>query len=319
MGIEGIFQTQDGGQSWSQYEIENSTHLEELSFADENKGAAITIAGSVFLTSDGGVSWVQGSPVAFSTFWATDIEFVNDSVAYITETAGDIFKTTNGGELWNQIKAGQGGDLFGDLLQGVSFFDENTGIVGGSNSFSTSDGGLNWNEVSTYLASSDVQFVNSQLCFSVGLSGKIFKSLDTGQSWTEQESKTDATLNSVFFSDENLGIAVGDDGIIVRTENGGVTSVNSEDKVPAEFNLAQNYPNPFNPSTTISYSIPKQSKVSLKIYDMLGSEIAELVNEEKAVGSYEVNFDASNLSSGIYFYTLKTNNSVLTKKMTLIK
>jgi|GEM_PF-149723 len=89
--------------------------------------------------------------------------------------------------------------------------------------------------------------------------------------------------------------------------------------VPQKFNLFQNYPNPFNPSTKISYSLPKESFVTLKVYDVLGNEIAILVNEKKSVGNYEVNFDATKLSSGIYYYKLTAGNFSQVKKMILIK
>ncbi len=85
------------------------------------------------------------------------------------------------------------------------------------------------------------------------------------------------------------------------------------------FNLRQNYPNPFNPNTTIKYSIPSRSFVQLKIFDVLGNEIATLVNEEKVSGSYAVNFNASNLPSGAYFYSLNAGNFTQTKKMILMK
>jgi hypothetical protein len=88
---------------------------------------------------------------------------------------------------------------------------------------------------------------------------------------------------------------------------------------PNNFSLSQNYPNPFNPNTKISWQLPISSIVTLKVYDVLGNEIAILVNEHKLAGSYEVNFDASNLSSGIYFYQIKTGSFIQTKKMTLIK
>ncbi|GJQ63850.1 MAG: hypothetical protein SCALA702_29030 [Melioribacteraceae bacterium] len=98
----------------------------------------------------------------------------------------------------------------------------------------------------------------------------------------------------------------------------GVEEVSSE--IPADFNLAQNYPNPFNPATVISFSLPEASNISLKVYDVLGSEVANLVNNmEKPAGQYEVEFNASHLSSGIYFYTLNTGDFVQTKKMMLIK
>ena len=83
--------------------------------------------------------------------------------------------------------------------------------------------------------------------------------------------------------------------------------------------MIQNYLNPFNPSTTINYSIPELSFVTVNIYDVLGSEIATLVNEEKPTGIYEVEFDASNLPSGIYIYTLSTGEFTQSKKMLLLK
>lgn len=106
-------------------------------------------------------------------------------------------------------------------------------------------------------------------------------------------------------------------------------SVDQQNITPVEFNLIQNYPNPFNPTTIIGFWIADFGFVSLKVYDMLGNEIAALVNEEKPVGSYEVEFDASNLTSGVYFYQLlvsalqgkdgKAGNYIETKKMVLIK
>lgn len=86
-----------------------------------------------------------------------------------------------------------------------------------------------------------------------------------------------------------------------------------------DFYLAQNYPNPFNPTTTINFSIPEQSLVTLKIYNALGEEVKTLVNELKSVGNYEIKFDASKLSSGIYFYRLKADNYIETKKMLMLK
>jgi hypothetical protein len=111
-----------------------------------------------------------------------------------------------------------------------------------------------------------------------------------------------------------------------------VTDVKEEEQIPSEFSLAQNYPNPFNPSTKIRYSIPSvtfssssraESRdgglVTLKVYDILGNEVATLVNEEKPAGSYEVEFNASQLSSGIYFYKLSAGTFTETKKMTVLK
>ncbi|MCW8810296.1 MAG: T9SS type A sorting domain-containing protein, partial [Ignavibacteriaceae bacterium] len=87
----------------------------------------------------------------------------------------------------------------------------------------------------------------------------------------------------------------------------------------SKFELYQNYPNPFNPSTIIKYSIPELKFITIKVFDVLGNEIAELVNEVKPAGEYEVEFNAKALTSGIYFYQLKVGNHLETKKMLYLK
>jgi len=101
-------------------------------------------------------------------------------------------------------------------------------------------------------------------------------------------------------------------GVILEVEN-------HEKNIPSEFHLLQNYPNPFNPATTISYSLPTTSFVTLKVYDVIGNEIATLVNEEKSRGIYKIEFNASNITSGIYFYRITTNEFTQTKKMIILK
>jgi len=98
-----------------------------------------------------------------------------------------------------------------------------------------------------------------------------------------------------------------------------ITSVGNKYELPTHFILYQNYPNPFNPSTRIKYSISKRSFVTLNIYDILGKEIATLVDEEKPVGNYEVEFKGNNLSSGVYFYKMQAGSFIDTKKFILIK
>lgn len=95
--------------------------------------------------------------------------------------------------------------------------------------------------------------------------------------------------------------------------------VQQESEIPENFLLKQNYPNPFNPSTVISWQLPVSSQVTIKIYDVIGNEVAVLVNEEKPAGSYEVNFDAGGLTSGIYFCRIYAGSFVETKKMILMK
>ena len=89
--------------------------------------------------------------------------------------------------------------------------------------------------------------------------------------------------------------------------------------IPEKFTLYQNYPNPFNPATTIKYSIPKASFVTLKVYDILGREINTLVNKEQKVGVYKIQFNSNKLSSGVYFYKITAGNFVNTKKFIILK
>lgn len=92
-----------------------------------------------------------------------------------------------------------------------------------------------------------------------------------------------------------------------------------EDMLPLTYKLEQNYPNPFNPSTVIKFSVPERSSVVMKIYDILGSEVATLVDQEMDAGWYRVDFNASGYSTGVYIYRMKAGNYISTKKMLLIK
>ena len=98
-----------------------------------------------------------------------------------------------------------------------------------------------------------------------------------------------------------------------------ISIIDNNSIVANNYTLSQNYPNPFNPSTIISYTLPEDSKVQIKIFDILGHEVAILTNEIKPAGYYEITFDASKLVSGIYFYTLRANSHSITKKMILAK
>jgi hypothetical protein len=104
------------------------------------------------------------------------------------------------------------------------------------------------------------------------------------------------------------------------TDSSKISGINSFKKVGLKsFTLYQNYPNPFNPSTVIRYELPENSNVTLTVFDVIGNEVATLVNEPKPAGSYEVNFNGRNLSSGVYYYRLKAGSFIETKKFVLIK
>lgn len=96
-------------------------------------------------------------------------------------------------------------------------------------------------------------------------------------------------------------------------------AVEDQNLIPSDFSLSQNYPNPFNPITTIQYSVSKTSKIQINVFDVLGRQVAELVNGEKSPGTYSIQFNGSDFSSGIYLYTLKSKAFSVTKKMLLLK
>ena len=149
--------------------------------------------------------------------------------------------------------------------------------------------------------------------------GEISAGFQHSGKWYEYFSQ-----DSISVTDVNMNVALnaGDykiftDKKIVRPSF--ITDVEENKTIPQDFVLYQNYPNPFNPSTIIGYQLPVTSNVTLKVYDILGREIATLVNEQKPAGKYELKFDGSELASGVYFFTLKTGNYAETKKMILMK
>jgi hypothetical protein len=240
-------------------------------------------------TTDGGMNW------DFTAFYlngnegrATGVDFTDVNNVYVSAVRFDLYgaiaKTTDGGQTWVTT-------AFPDVLWDIDF------PISGA----------------------------SQIGYAVGSEGTILKTYDAGGNWQSQQSGTILKINKVHFLDLNFGFAVGQNGIILRTTTGGepVTKVDKSLTVN-EFKLEQNYPNPFNPSTTINFSIPQKINVTLKVYDVLGNEVATLVNEELPAGEYEVTFDSHtgevrNLTSGIYFYRLRAGNYVVTKKMMLLK
>ncbi|MGB2957281.1 MAG: T9SS type A sorting domain-containing protein [Bacteroidota bacterium] len=142
---------------------------------------------------------------------------------------------------------------------------------------------------------------------------------------------TGASTSFIFITKEGASASISDSGATTAEEgvitiNGGVgwtgtgvVSVDEGETQPVEFQLQQNYPNPFNPSTVLSYSIPEKSHVRLSAFDLLGREVAELVNEVKGAGTYRVTFDASGLPSGTYLYRITAGEFTSVRKMTFVK
>ena len=164
-------------------------------------------------------------------------------------------------------------------------------------------------------------FMTSEDSAITQISGVIqIPSLSPGD--TVAQSSYTVRVDTSIFSGEflfNFEIKSGDWSYWKDTVSYIVTGVENEMTLPEEFSLSQNYPNPFNPSTTIKYAIPERAFVELKVYDILGSEVVSLINEEQDVGYYEIDFNAAKLSSGVYLYQLKAGEFIETKKMLLLK
>jgi hypothetical protein len=128
-----------------------------------------------------------------------------------------------------------------------------------------------------------------------------------------------AKFTDGFSNEFNKELIPGEELIIYDNQINKLIVQSSHSSTPVKYSLDQNFPNPFNPVTTIKFSIANSGVVTLKVFDILGREVATLLNEEKPAGNYEVEFNASELASGIYFYKLQSGNYVETKKMILMK
>jgi len=154
--------------------------------------------------------------------------------------------------------------------------------------------------------------------FWTSLSG-VYSSADDGKSWKLLKAGlSDIAVYSLAIDKQGFIYAGAKNGFVYRSSNP-TNLIDFLEKKPESYHLSQNYPNPFNPLTTIEYSVPQKENVKLTVYDMLGKQIAILINEVKNPGHYKINFDAQNLTSGIYFYKIEAGNFSDYKKMILIK
>jgi photosystem II stability/assembly factor-like uncharacterized protein len=328
-----IFKTTTGGTDWIVQSSSSNRHLRSIFFTDQNNGWAAGSNGNfddiVLQTTNGGESWIEIDFGTSSTFFS--IYFLNTTTGWLVSD-NKLYKTTNAGTDWQVIPTGTYSGF-----RAVHFESENVGWISGLQFLKTTDGGTTWVGSSppsnyTYLS---IYFFNEQMGWGGGFAGIHYTS-DGGTTWTRQDDNN-ARIDAISFLDNNNGWAVGlingefgvNTNAILRTINGGATSINNDGVVPNDFTLYQNYPNPFNPTTTIKFAIPNVVRdlsryndklfVTLKVFDILGNEVSTLINEYKSPGKYEVQFDAANLPSGIYFYQLTNGAFSVTKKLILLK
>jgi hypothetical protein len=224
---------------------------------------------------------------------------------------------------WFSISNGlPGSGILSLATQGSKVYASTAGI-GDSEVYYSSNRGENWIKISTgqYFGQiwSLVLADTSLFVASMGLG--IFLTQDNGITWTwVKDGLTNLNVRSLYVTDNNYLFAGTRNGFVCkRPLSEMITGIGEQLSPPSVYTLSQNYPNPFNPSTKIKYKIPELTDVELKIYNVLGSEVITLVNETRSIGIYEVDFIATGLQSGIYFYRLQAGSFVETKKMVLMK
>lgn len=321
----------DGGNNWSdQTSGITNNDINDIQFINENIGFAGADGSNFIFTTDGGQNWAPRNSGIFFDLYG--IYFQDANIGWGVSIVGTIFFTTDGGNSWTSQPCGsaftlreahflhQGkGWTVGDNGTVVMYTDNTVPVE--LNSFNASVTGnnisLKW---STATETNNRGFeverkVNSGQSSVNNLEYQVVGFVDGHGTSTEQQ--------SYFFIDQNLSAGkylyrikqIDFDGSFEYFELASEVTV----EAPNTFSLSQNYPNPFNPTTLIKFSIPVKGNVTLKVYDIIGNEVAALVNENKDAGQFEVRFNGEGLSSGLYLYQLKSSNFIETRKMTLIK
>jgi photosystem II stability/assembly factor-like uncharacterized protein len=326
-GHGGLLRTVDGGNTWT-IQVDSIHRVFDISFLNNSLGW-FGSGHKIYHTNDGGNTWfVQAEQPEISDFLA--VQFTSTNTGWAGGYIG-LFKTTDGGYNWTQVFP-SGINL---KTLGIHFINSLVGwVIGdagyeGDKIFKTTNGGLTWEDQSNQIALQSrinaIYFTDFDNGWVVGMDefsdALILHTTNGGSNWEAVDFPTAITLANIGFANENIGWVLGSYGLILQTTNGGVSFLEDEVdfKIPNEFSLSQNYPNPFNPTTSLQYAIGSRQFVTLKVYDLLGREVATLVNEEKPSGEYEIEFNAANLPSGIYFYQLNAGSFSETKKMVLLR
>lgn len=371
-----ILKTTNGGNLWEQKFIDPAIYWNKLQMIDENTGFAFCSYKNLYKTTNAGENWSFVAPITVPTWmWSytiNSVQFVDPNIGYACGYTSEpnppsiqiraaIYKTQNGGENWVLVYHAYSSGI----LHYLSFVDQNTGIIVGSNKIiKTENGGLNWstnnssvsinrvqylNDSNIWIVSNEsimksvdggvnwqtrftqsgelftfVRFIDEHSGWVTSKRGSLYATSNGGENWFFQNTPNQYGLNDVFFVSPNTGWVIGDRGIILKTISGVIPNALNpiSEGIPILFSLHQNYPNPFNPVTKIKFDIPtvdRDRSVKIIIYDLLGREVVTLVNEQLMPGSYEVDWDGSGFASGVYFYSLVSQDFVETKRMVLLK
>jgi len=269
----------------------------------------------VYISNNNGTSF---TPTALNNRVVRALTRKDNTILAGTENNG-IYYSTNNGIAWIQSNLNNatvrsftlnGGSIFaGTLGQGV--------YVSGDNGATWSQTTLNDKDILSLASNGNNIYAGSTRA------ANFFVSTNSGTTWVQRnEGIVNADISSLHIFNGFIYAGTMSSGVFKRSLNEltGIQQISNE--TPNKFSLSQNYPNPFNPATTIRFNIPANSSVAqtfLSVYDMLGKEVATLVNQQLTPGTYSVNWDASNHPSGVYFYRLSSGNFAQTNKMILLK
>ncbi|MBN2572170.1 MAG: T9SS type A sorting domain-containing protein [Ignavibacteriales bacterium] len=307
------------GDTWNDVKL-SATWLNDIYFLNSYTGFVVgnnSNTGKIFRTENGGQSWdtLQNTP---NVEYFERIIFVNDTLGWLSSNNG-IYKSSDGGLNWVLIKSG--------FLRTLEAFDNSVWTSSINKIHFSTDGGVTWNNSEVYKiiggvirSISSISFINESIGWVVVDDGRIFKTYDGGFKWSVEERLSGIALHGIKFLDESKGWSVGDGGTILYYGN---FTNNIENSTyiysPFLYNLSQNYPNPFNPTTNIQFEIPLDCKVTIKIYNILGQEIATLINNEMKAGKHTVQFSANNLANGVYIYRITADSFSKSMKMMILK
>jgi len=230
-----------------------------------------------------------------------------------------LFRTTNGGITWEVRRTGV-------RLRNLAVDPNNPNILYADSSsrgtVKSTNAGLTWSLVDS-VSSRDI-FVNpnnSSFIYTATFGYGIRRSTNGGATWNNYNNGLPYLSTFMVRSATSAAhtLFCTTFGASIYRVDETITSVANETLLPANFVLNQNYPNPFNPTTTISFSLPSKSFAKLKVFDVLGREVAALLSEELAAGTYSKQWDASGLPSGVYFYRIQAGSFIETRKLILLK
>jgi photosystem II stability/assembly factor-like uncharacterized protein len=327
-----ILKTTNEGNIWTTLYPGGGFTLYSVFFTDANYGHAVGAVGIIRSTTNGGQSWDYQT--SNTTLNLTSVFFTSRDTGYIGGLGNQtMLKTTNRGVNWFTMPPPGSNNA---LIRSMCFVNSTTGIAGGSlgKVYKTTNSGGNWTEIqagTSYMSFEGVCFANQNTGYFISSSG-ILLTTNTGENWITQYIDFNPYIYAVHFINAYTGYTVGENGGIWKTTTGGgafsgIETIQTD--IPSEFKLYQNFPNPFNSSTKICFDIPQvhlskgwdksSTAITIKVFNMLGSEVSTLVNEDLIPGKYKVDFHSNNYPSGIYFYKLMTDRYTEIRKMIILK